>query len=118
MKNGKPCVLGLKCGGNPNGDGHSANAAIKCGNEIVAIQAERLDRIKKSAGWKKGTKNFESLTRNDCEFVGIKDCVQYCLDAFGISNQNIIIFLIAVLAALFIILGSVSKLIKIRKRRK
>lgn len=89
MKNGKPCVLGLKCGGNPNGDGHSANAAIKCGNEIVAIQAERLDRIKKSAGWKKGTKNFESLTRNDCEFVGIKDCVQYCLDAFGISNQNI-----------------------------
>lgn len=43
--------------------------------------------------------------------VGLLLCI-------GISNQNIIIFLIAVLAALFIILGSVSKLKKIRKRRK
>jgi len=84
-----PYVLGVKCGGDPNGDGHSANAAIKHGKNIVAIQAERLDRIKKSAGWRKGISNYGDKNRNDSDFVGVTECIKYCINAMKISAEQI-----------------------------
>lgn len=82
-------VLGVKCGGSPNGNGHDCNAAIKGQNQICAIQAERIDRIKKSSGWLKGTERWWTKDRTSEEYVGSKSCIKYCLDYLGIGSDQI-----------------------------
>ncbi|MBE5967428.1 MAG: hypothetical protein E7255_10800 [Lachnospiraceae bacterium] len=86
---GKDIVLGVKCGGNPNGNGHDCNVAIKGKGIITAIQAERLDRIKKSSGWKKGTKNYYKKDITSEDFVGSKLCIEYCMKNISMKCKDI-----------------------------
>ena len=44
----KNIVMDIKCGGNPNGNGYDCNVSVIANGAIVAIQAESIDRIKKS----------------------------------------------------------------------
>lgn len=85
----KKAVLGVKCGGIPNQNGHDCNAAVVTEDIIVAIQAERIDRIKKSSGWRRGTKDWWKKDKNSKEYVGCKDSIEYCLKEAQVSIEDI-----------------------------
>jgi len=85
----KGIVLGVKCGGDPNGNGHDCNASIKSNDRVIAIQAERIDRIKKSGGWRRGTTNHWEKNRESEDFLGCKPSVNYCMHALEINKDDI-----------------------------
>lgn len=85
----RKAILGVKCGGTPNQNGHDCNAALITNDKIVAIQAERIDRIKKSSGWKRGTKEWWDKDRNSEDYVGCKASIEYCLKEAQVSIEDV-----------------------------
>lgn len=93
-------VIGVKCGGDVHGNGHDCNAAFVGQGDVVAIQAERLDRIRKSEGWKRGTVVTSGMDRQSPEFVGCRPSVEYCLQAAGATAEDVGLFVCDDLGAL------------------
>lgn len=82
-------VLGVKCGGNPLGNGHDCNAALVGSGQLIAIQSERFDRIRKSAGWRRSTIVNRSMSRSSPQFVGSRTAVGYCLAGLGVAEDDV-----------------------------
>lgn len=111
--------MGVQCGGEANGNGHDCNAATIHEERIVAIQAERIDRIKKSSGWKRGTIAYWTKTIGSPEFIGSVDCIGYCLDSLKLAPEDVCLVVVDDLGQKKLqkdeIRGCVGKHVKIKR---